>query len=179
MSKPNIQLIICVETNKKAATDSRYISGIIKAFYEMGENKLTFVYLGGKFNFNHPKIIKEIKTNIKEYQLTNNGQSFVLYVSDKDRNTADYRDNQYVKNITEFCKENGYELIWFVKTIEDVIWGSKVKNADKVKKSIQFIKTNQIKNVHEKNLSALQNVNSRPKSNVLTVLNHYAQIQKK
>ncbi|HHT99429.1 MAG TPA: hypothetical protein GXZ79_05040 [Acholeplasma sp.] len=178
MMSPNVQFIVCVETDKKAATDSKYISGILKEYFDLGENKLTYVFLGGKFKYNHPTIVKEINTNIKEYQVTNKGQSFIIFISDKDINTADPRDNQYVDDITNYCKDNGYEIVWFVKTIEDVIWGTTISNSDKVKKSVQFIRNKQIKHVSKKNLSAGNNVNSRPKSNILTVFNKYPQIKK-
>jgi hypothetical protein len=43
MSDDYIQLIFCVESTEKAATDSKYLTEIIKYYFNMGENKISYV----------------------------------------------------------------------------------------------------------------------------------------
>jgi hypothetical protein len=134
--------------------------------------------MSGKFNYNHPKIIKKIDKFKKDYQLTGSGESYVVYVFDKDLNTQDIRDAQFEIDVKKYCKKNQYKLIWFVKTIEDVMWGSKVSNKMKKQKALQFISRHQIENINKKALNALSNVNASHKSNILTVLNKFQKIRK-
>lgn len=72
-----VQLIFCVATNKKADTDSIYISELVNYFYVLNNQiKISKVYMG---------------TN----------------------------------KISQFCKENGYDLVWFCHDVEEVFWTTK------------------------------------------------------
>lgn len=178
MSDENIQLIFCVESTKKAAIDSKYINEVLKHYYDISENKISYVYMSGKYNYNQAKTLKEIKKYIKEYQITGNGKSYVLYVFDKDLNTKDHRDAQFEDDVKRYCLNEKHQLIWFVQTVEDVMWGCKVSKKDKTKKALQFIRNRQIKNINKANLEAHYNVNASHKSNILTILNKFNEIQR-
>lgn len=52
MSLSPIQLIFCVETTLKAATDRHYINAILDRFYQVGENKISYVFMQGKYHYN-------------------------------------------------------------------------------------------------------------------------------
>ncbi|MDD4204149.1 MAG: hypothetical protein PHF62_03385 [Acholeplasmataceae bacterium] len=171
-----IQLIFCVESTEKAATDKWYINEVLKSYFNVGENKISYVYMGGKHNYNNRSTINKINKLTKEYQLTGSGKTYVIYVFDKDQNNQDSRDSQFEKDVKTYCKELGYKLIWFVKTVEEVMWGSKIKKQFKRTKALEFIRKDQIKNIKKKNLEAHDNVNSPCKSNILTVLNGFRQI---
>jgi hypothetical protein len=132
----------------------------------------------GKFNYNNPKTIKEIHQYTKDYQVTGTGKSYVIYVFDKDLNAQDYNDTQFEKDVKRYCQDNKFQLIWFVKTIEDVMWGGAISKKEKSKKALQFIRNHQIEKVEKSNLEAHANVNRLHKSNILTVLNKYSQIKK-
>jgi hypothetical protein len=134
--------------------------------------------MNGKYNYNHPKTVNRRQKYIKDYQITGNGKSFIIYVFDKDLNVYDYRDAMFEKEVTQYCNEKAFLIIWFVKTIEDVLWGYKIDHKDKKDKALQFIKRNQIQNVKQINLKAHVNVNASHKSNALTVLNKFSQIKK-
>ena len=57
-----IQLILCVETNKKADTDSKYIFETIKYYYNIDNSvKLSKIYMGTKTKYNSKEVLKEIK----------------------------------------------------------------------------------------------------------------------
>jgi len=139
MSDDYIQLIFCVESTEKAAIDSKYINQVIHQYYHVGENKISYVYMSGKFNYNHPKTRKKINKFVNDYKVTGNGESTVIYVFDKDLNTEDHRDTQFENDVKKYCKEQKHPLIWFVKTVEDVMWGSKVGKKEKKQKALQFI----------------------------------------
>jgi|AntRauTorckE6833_2_1112554.scaffolds.fasta_scaffold03930_5 hypothetical protein len=177
MSDEYIQLIFCVESTEKAAIDSKYINQVINQYYNVGENKISYVYMSGKFNYNHSKILKKINKFVNDYKVTGNGESYVIYVFDKDLNTQDHRDTQFENNVKKYCKEQIHQLIWFIKTVEDVMWGSKVGKKEKKQKALQFISRHQIEKIKKVNLEALANVNASHKSNILTVLNKYSQIK--
>ena len=172
-----IQLIFCVESTEKAATDKGYINEVLNYYFNLKENKISYVFMGGKYNYNNQLTINKINKLTKEYKLTGSGKTYVIYVFDKDQNTQDSRDNQFEKDVKKYCKELDYKLIWFVRTVEQVMWGSKIKKPFKRTKALDFIKKDQIKNVKKKNLEAHDNVNSSCKSNILTVLNGFRQIK--
>lgn len=154
MSDAYIQLIFCVESTEKAAIDSKYINQVLNQYYNVGENKISYVYMSGKFNYNHPKTLKKISKYIKDYRVTGSGDSYVIYVFDKDLNSLDHRDTQFEIDVKKYCKEQKHQLIWFVKTVEDVMWGMKVSNKEKKQKALQFISRHQIEKVNKKNLEA-------------------------
>lgn len=172
MSK-NIQLILCTESDNKNPIDEKYIREIIKRFFILGENKLSFVHLSGKNQYKHVKKQKLIHTLIKEYRLTANGESKVIYCMDKDESTVDPRDALFIDEIEKFCTEKSHDVVWFVRNIEEVAWGSVVADKDKSRKVFDFIKHKQVTNLLEINLSASNNVNRRTKSNILTILKKY------
>lgn len=176
MESENVQLIFCVETSKNAKTDVSYINAVLGKYYNVGENKITYVYMNGKYNYNHDDTIKDIENMIKDYQVGGGGESYVIYVCDKDLNTQDPRDNAFVKDLKKYCKANGYKLIWFVKTIEDVMWSEIIKK-NKKKKAEQFLSQNRIDKVKKSHLSAGPNVNAPGKSNILHILNSFKEIQ--
>ncbi|MDD3085205.1 MAG: hypothetical protein PHU32_04960 [Candidatus ainarchaeum sp.] len=140
-----IQLIFCVESTEKAATDKWYISEVLKNYYHVKGNKISYVFMGGKHNYNNQLTINKIDKLTKEYQLTGSGNTYVIYVFDKDQNDLDNADNQFEKDVKKYCKKHGYELVWFVKTVEEVMWGSKMKKQLKRTKALDFIKKTRLR----------------------------------
>ncbi len=135
--------------------------------------------MGGKYNYNQPKTLKKIRQLIQEYQVSGVGKSHVIYVFDKDLNTQDPRDAEFVEDVIQYAKENGYSIIWFVRTVEEVMWGSKVSKREKPGKAIQFIRKHQIERVIKNHLESGNNTNSVGKSNILTIINTYTKIAPK
>lgn len=178
MSDDYIQLIFCVESTEKAAIDSKYINEVLKQYYNVGENKISYVYMKGKFNYKHIKTLKKIDKLKREYQVTGSGKSHVIYVFDKDLNAQDHRDSQFEMDVKAYCTDRKHHLIWFVKTVEDVMWGTIVGKKEKKQKALQFIRRHQIEKVKKTNLEALANVNASHKSNILSILNTFDEIKK-
>lgn len=177
MSSPFIQIIFAIETTEKAKTDYYYIKEVLKKYFDIGYNKPNFVYMCGKHNYCNERVTKEIKTLIKEYSLTG-GKSYVVYVCDKDKNMSVAQDHKFIQDLEAYCLANSYELVWFVTTIEEVLWGSKASDKEKVTKAKQFVTQKKINDVNKSNLSALSNVNSKGMSNILTVLGIFTEITK-
>lgn len=56
-----MQMILCVETNKKADTDSIYILDTIKHWYKLNNQvKINKVYMNAKSKYNAKDVIKDI-----------------------------------------------------------------------------------------------------------------------
>lgn len=73
-----IQVILCMETNKRAATDYIYINETIKQFYSCNSNnkiKISPVYMNNKTRYNSKDVINEIQRLSKDYA----GDTKVIY----------------------------------------------------------------------------------------------------
>ncbi len=175
MSDQYFQLIIAIETTEKAAIDKFYIDTVIRKYYNVGLNKISYVYMSGKHNYKHPKTIKQIDNLVKNFNLVGNKtrKSHIVYVFDKDLNTQDPNDIQFENTVTRYSEELGYPIIWFVRTIEEVMWGVKIGKKEKRDKAEQFISRHQIEKINKTNLLAHDNVNATCMSNILTVLNQF------
>ena len=109
----------------------------------------------------------------KDYMINGEDQSHVIYVFDKDGNACDLNDNQFEQDVKAFCKQHNYKLIWFVRTIEDVMWKKLINSKDKTNKARDFIRNYQVESINISRLMALENVNARHRSNILTILDHF------
>ncbi len=178
MKSDFIQLILCVESNEKAKTDRYYINSVLKEHFNVENNKISYVYMDGKYKYKSTKVLKEIAKLKRDFSITNTGESYVIYCCDKDKNMSDPNDWQFVQDLEKYCEDNECKLIWFVKTIEDVMLKKIVCDKDKVKEAIKFTARNLISSVPKSRLSAGKNVNARHKSNIMIVFNEFSQIQK-
>ena len=164
------QLLFCVETNQKTRTDQIYIGETIKHYYRLGNDiSVQYIYLNGKGNYNKPGIVKSIAGYIRQY--TPNGPTIVLYCIDTDRCDIDPQQQKKLMEIVEYCKEKGYEFIWFCRDIEDVYWGEQIPNDKKKKKAAQFRSRNHIQDITESTLRKQRY--SRHYSNILDVLDKH------
>ena len=64
-----IQLIFCVETNRKSDTDFKYIKSTIDRFYEYrnGNVQIKPVYLGGRGRYSTNSNTREINALIRQF----------------------------------------------------------------------------------------------------------------
>lgn len=173
-----IQLIFVVETTEKVRSDKMYLDALLEHFYNVGENKISYVYLEGKYKYQTPRVIKEVTKLIKDFAMFSKGHSFVIYVFDKDFAHVDKQDAVFVDNVIKYTQKHSYELVWFVKTIEEVMIGKHVKKSEKKEAAVRFLKSQKIKEISMTNLSAGSNVNSPGKSNILQVLDKFKEIKK-
>ncbi|MCI9386160.1 MAG: hypothetical protein HFH77_07380 [Lachnospiraceae bacterium] len=118
-----VQLIFCVETNKKADTDSIYISELVNYFYVLNNQiKISKVYMG---------------TN----------------------------------KISQFCKENGYDLVWFCHDVEEVFLDNKIPDSQKVQEAGAFRRKKGIQEIPlDKLASSVMRIHT---SNIMQILDKY------
>lgn len=166
-----MQMIFCVETNKRANTDSVYISDTLSCFYDKSNKiKLSTVYMGTKSKYKSKEVLKEIDRKIKDFLI---GKTNVIYCVDTDSYEKNAMHEQELNSIMQFCEEKDYDLIWFCHDIEEVFLGKKVSDSQKVQEAADFRKKNKIKEIPIENLSVSEKrANS---SNILCVLDKYLQ----
>ena len=169
----NRHLVFCIESTDKNPIDKYYIDALIKNLYIIGENKMSFIGLGGKYRYNNPKITKKISELMRITRDISKLEVKVIYCLDKDLNNSNPQDRDFIDQVTEYSVNNDYDIIWFVRTIEEVMIGKKVSQKDKHSSAIDFIRKKKTSSLKISSLSCNNNVNSRNKSNILTVIDKY------
>lgn len=159
------QVLLCVETNKTARTDYKYIDATIKKFY-VNDRKIVYrpIFLESKTKYNAKEKVKEINDAIKKYP----GKTNVIYFIDVDDYDVHYEAKVLYDNIKFYCENNGYELVFFKKDVEDVYLGHSVSKEQKVKKAEEFTRKKLIEYVEESNLRS--EIHRQHTSNILNVL---------
>lgn len=66
--------------------------------------------MNGKSNYNSTKVAREIKKMTKDYII---GETVVLYCIDTDAYESNADQAKELDVISSYCRNNGYELIWF------------------------------------------------------------------
>lgn len=92
----------------------------------------------------------------------------MIYVVDADDYLIKYEDQQRLIEIQEYCKEKGYYLAWFCRTIEEVLIGFKVEDNKKLKYAMKFAREANETTIKENDLKCNKICNK--KSNFLEVL---------
>ena len=164
-----IQLIFCVETNKKADTDSIYISELVNYFYELNNQiKINKVYMGTKSKYNSKEVLKEIEKKTKAFVL---GETKVIYCIDTDEYEKCIEHQTELNIIKQYCKENGYDMIWFCHDVEEVFLNKKISDSQKVQEAGAFRRKKGIQEIRLDYLtSSVMRVHT---SNIMQVLDKY------
>ncbi len=166
-----IQLILCVETNKKADTDSKYIFETIRYYYNVDNSvKLSKIYMGTKTKYNSKEVLKQIK---QKKSMFSHGSSMVIYCIDTDQYEKNPNHKKEYDEIQKYCEHENYEMVWFCHDVEEVFIGYKVSDSDKTKKAAEFVKKNIVKNFNYKKLSSDKLIKNT--SNMLLVFDKYLQ----
>lgn len=167
-----LQLIFCVETNKKADTDWVYIDETIKANYKLSNQiKLSKINMETKSRYDSRKVLADIEKQTKWYKEYAHGETKVIYCVDTDAYESNYEQKKELDDIKSFCEKNGYDLVWFCHDVEEVFLGKQVENSQKVKEAGTFRSSRGIKRVREEKLSVTEIRNKS--SNLLRVLDRY------
>lgn len=175
-----LQLIFCVETNKKCKSDYIYINDTIEKFFAFDRAmiKLSFVFMDGKYKYANKSVIKEINKLIKDFSVSNRkNESSVIYCFDCDDYDINQRDNDFLKVAESYCSENNYKFVWFCKDIERVFIGEKVSDKDKKKKAVQFRERKGVKLIKAESLCANKYGSNR--SNILNVLSSFEALHRR
>ena len=164
-----LQLILCVETNKKTQSDYIYIKETIEHFYKFDPTqvKISPVYMDGKTHYEEKP--KDINKLIKKYgSVSSNNKSVVIYFFDCDNYDTKKEDENFLKKVQKFCKSNGYYFGWFCKDIERVYIGKKVVDKQKGKEAASFKRKKHINNISREKLTKKQFSNNT--SNICLLL---------
>lgn len=155
-------IILCTETNKSHPVDSLYIRKTLNHFYEI-DNSITIkpVKFNGKGNFDKPKVLKEIKENLK----AKFDEKYVFYCVDTDKFASKIEDVNLNNKIENFCKQNGYAYVWFCQNVEEVFWKKEIQDNEKVKMAERFNISDLSKTLDENKF--LSKCVNRYKSNLL------------
>ena len=164
-----IQMIFCLETNKRANTDYIYIQETIDWLYQKSNQiKFSPVYMGTKTKYRSKDILKEIKQKTKEFTI---GQTKVIYCIDTDEYEKNPEHANAFRDINRFCEENSYDLIWFCHDVEEVFLSQKVQDSKKVEEAGAFKRKNGIQEIDMGRLCG--DVVRVHTSNILCVLDQY------
>ena len=93
-----LQLIFCVETNKKCKSDYIYIKNTIDRFYSLDQAwiKLSFIYMDGKGNYDTLKNWKNIDRKIHDYSASSkSNHSKVIFCFDCDDYDTKSEDKKF------------------------------------------------------------------------------------
>ena len=165
----NIQIILCVEADKRAQTDNMYIKQTISKFYKIGNNvKISFINMGGKTNYKKGDVKRKVKQLSQDYRI---GSTVVVYCIDLDYFETNSEQANLNKEISSFLDANKYEMVWFCHEIEEVFVGKSVDKSEKTKIAINFVKKEQVNFVQEGRLMSKKEKGGF--SNLLLVLDNY------
>ena len=169
-----IQLIFCVEADSSCKSDFMYIKKAIYNFYDVDQAnaRITSVYMGGRGNYTSPKVKRDISKWIKNYAAGNKkGLSKVIYCFDCDNYDSKPEDNSFLTRAEKYCRDNGYEYVWFFRDVEHVFLGKQIDASLKKEKAVSFARNSLIKDVNIQNLKCSTYKNKR--SNLCVVLDKY------
>lgn len=163
-----LQIIFCVETNKRAGTDWVYISDTIRHFYNIDNSiRITPVYMETKTNYKQNWVKKEIEKNIKDFAHGNTEVVYCIDVDDFESNETHIREFNDIKAYCELCN---YRMVWFCHDVEDVYLGKPINKKEKTACAAAFRRKKSIERVKKTNLSSA-NSHKVNTSNILNVIN--------
>lgn len=168
-----MQYLFVVEAkSNRHDSDYLYIRALYKEIYMVDNGiRIRPIYMNGKGNYKNIK--SKIDNAIEKYadSGSKDKNSVVIYCIDVDdrsgRNAVE--NNKLNNSIKEYCKTNGYELIWFNKDIEDVFIGKQIDTKLKTKTASDFSRHGFDKSFSISNLCN-ENVSSIHTSNIMCVL---------
>ena len=164
-----LQLIICVETNKKCNSDFIYIRSTINRFYDVDNAniRITPVYLDGKGKYASGKVKKEVASLKNQYKAAaKNNSSIVIYCFDCDNYDTKTEDLRFLNEAREYCDENGFRFVWFCKDIEDVYLGKQISERRK-KLGLSQEDLAEISGVSPRTINSVELGKANPSINVL------------
>lgn len=163
------KLLAIVIESSLGKSDHMYISTLLQNFYVVDSTtKLKFIPLDGKPSYNYSKVEKAIN-NLKKQ--SSYDEFFVIYCLDTDKFDTNPDDNRLNSKITEYCNTKNYDIVWFCRDIEDVIWGKPVSDSEKQLHAQKFIINKYSSSISETKLN--QQPFQKKKSNFLKVFDKY------
>lgn len=164
-----IQMIFCLETNKRANTDYIYIKETMDFLYQKNNQiKISPVYMDGKTKYQSKSVLREIHKREKAFI---SGKTKIIYCIDTDEYENNIEHANIFRDIQIFCEENGYELIWFCHDVEEVFQGKKISDSQKVREAGAFRNKKMIMEIPPERLK--EKVVKPHTSNIVNILDQY------
>ncbi len=165
-----LQLLFCVEADRKSGTDWVYIKSVIDKYFSI-DNSISIkpVYMGGKTNFKRNKVVNEINRASKEFG--KNGETAVIYCIDTDDWNTNQDRSRELEDVREYCADKKYDLVWFCRDVEEVFWGERVSSSDKKERAKKFRANSKIDTLTQDCIKS--ETFGLGKSNILIILNKY------
>ncbi len=163
------QIVVVVEANEKSRSDYIYIRSVLEKWYNLhllNNVKISPVFMCGRGNFDKKKVANEIKSYKKRYSSV--GSTYVIYCFDTDKYDSNPDDQKQLAKERAFCKDNGYEFVWFCHDIEEVFLGKSIVDSEKTDRARKYASNHEINSVNQSYLKA--DAMSRRKSNLMKVL---------
>lgn len=164
-----IQMIFCVETNKRADTDGIYITDTINRWYELNNRvKISKIYMNSKSKYQSKDVLREIDKKSKMFTI---GETKVIYCVDTDQFEKNIEQEKEFTSIIQYCEKNNYDLIWFCHDVEEVFWGKRISDSQKVQEAKIFRLRKKIEEIPCEKLSC--NAKQAGVSNIMNILDKY------
>ena len=162
-------IIVVLETKNKEGSDYIYFKSVLSRFYQERGTGIVIkpIFMNGKGNYD--KVESKIREWINKYE----ENYHVIYFFDVDNTELKCDQHKLNKEISDYCSQKNYDIVWYNKTVEDVLLGDViVKNKTKIANN--FFITNKINSIKEENLNIKQfDLITYKKSNVKYILDKY------
>lgn len=99
------------------------------------------------------------------------GDTYVIYFIDTDQYDRNPEHGKELKEISRYCENNGFDLVWFCHDVEEVFLGYTVSDSQKVKEAAKFRRKKKIEEIQRKKLMC--NTPKACVSNILNILDKY------
>jgi hypothetical protein len=166
------QIVFVVESDKVSKTDYMYIRTILLDYYNVLARKdvrITSIFMAGKGKYDQPKVLKDVNKAINAYKV--NGDTYVIYCFDTDKYDSSPEDAQIIRTEEQFCKDKGYDFVWFCHDVEEVFLGHSIDSSEKTDAAKKYFANDKHRKIKIDSLKA--KVYGKGKSNMISVLDKY------
>lgn len=164
-----IQMILCVETKKSADTDSIYILDTINRWYKVDNKiKISKINMNTKSRYNSKNVEREIAQKKRAFVI---GDTRVIYFIDTDQYEKNPDHARELNEICCYCEDNDFDLVWFCHDVEEVFWGHKISDSQKVQEATAFRRKRKIEEMQIEKLTC--DTKRACVSNILNILDKY------
>lgn len=95
----------------------------------------------------------------------------VIYFIDTDQYERNPDHTRELNEISCYCKDNDYDLVWFCHDVEEVYWNHKVSDSQKVQEATAFRRKKKIEEISIEKLSC--STKRAFASNIINILDQY------
>lgn len=147
-----MQIIICYEACSSSNTDFSYIRSYIKDRYQNRQQQLHIDKVPLAAKSRYPKGKRKIEECKRNYRFQHKTErQYVLCCFDTDYGKEGAAKEN--KRIEDFCQENGYDLIWFHRDIEEVFLQKRISDKEKIQCAKDFVRKDMIKTVDDRKMA--------------------------